>query len=71
MKKKYTDLPIRPNGVLPTRRGKHSNSDKKKNSIQVVEFQKNKESLFMILCFQKTLMKTDKSKQVILQKMIL
>lgn len=29
MKKKYTDLPIRPNGVLPTRRGKHSNSDKK------------------------------------------
>ena len=29
MRNKYKDLPLRPNGVLPTRRGKHSNSTKK------------------------------------------
>lgn len=29
MRNKYTNLPIRPEGLLPTRRGKHSNSTKK------------------------------------------
>lgn len=29
MRKKYKNLPLRPEGLLPTRRGKHSNSTKK------------------------------------------
>lgn len=29
MRKKYKNLPVRPEGLLPTRRGKHSNSTKK------------------------------------------
>lgn len=33
MKKKYQSLPNRPEGLIPTRRGKHSNSEKKEKTF--------------------------------------